>query len=215
VTGSNSVNVFLGLGVPWTVSALYWQLVDSEGEATVRWRSMYPEMAHFAQPVFVVRQKNLGFSVFAFGVVCGAALVLLHFRRKWLSGELGGPRLLKHFSAVVFLGFWLGWVGIVTWRVLRWQNTASFNREAQLVQGACLLATVLVTAVTLFMMKMHHRRRLVEATKFLNAKRASERDESKLDASSSVPPKDISVDISTMSIFDVRFPSGEITEVRV
>lgn len=26
VTGSNSVNVFLGLGLPWVVAAIYWQL---------------------------------------------------------------------------------------------------------------------------------------------------------------------------------------------
>jgi solute carrier family 8 (sodium/calcium exchanger) len=26
ITGSNSVNVFLGLGLPWTVAAIYWQL---------------------------------------------------------------------------------------------------------------------------------------------------------------------------------------------
>ena len=24
VTGSNSVNVFLGLGLPWTIAAIYW-----------------------------------------------------------------------------------------------------------------------------------------------------------------------------------------------
>ena len=26
VTGSNSVNVFLGLGLPWVFAAIYWQL---------------------------------------------------------------------------------------------------------------------------------------------------------------------------------------------
>ncbi len=25
VTGSNSVNVFLGLGLPWVIAAIYWQ----------------------------------------------------------------------------------------------------------------------------------------------------------------------------------------------
>merc|ERR1719330_631379 len=28
VTGSNSVNVFLGLGLPWTIAAFYWQGQD-------------------------------------------------------------------------------------------------------------------------------------------------------------------------------------------
>ena len=26
VTGSNSVNVFLGLGLPWTIAAIYWTI---------------------------------------------------------------------------------------------------------------------------------------------------------------------------------------------
>lgn len=26
VTGSNSVNVFLGLGLPWTIAAVYWTI---------------------------------------------------------------------------------------------------------------------------------------------------------------------------------------------
>ena len=26
VTGSNSVNVFLGLGLPWVIAAIYWQI---------------------------------------------------------------------------------------------------------------------------------------------------------------------------------------------
>lgn len=26
VTGSNSVNVFLGLGMPWVIAAIYWQI---------------------------------------------------------------------------------------------------------------------------------------------------------------------------------------------
>ena len=26
VTGSNSVNVFLGLGLPWVIAAIYWQV---------------------------------------------------------------------------------------------------------------------------------------------------------------------------------------------
>lgn len=30
VTGSNSVNVFLGLGLPWVVAAIYWQAKVSD-----------------------------------------------------------------------------------------------------------------------------------------------------------------------------------------
>ena len=30
VTGSNSVNVFLGIGVPWSMAAIYWKLKPRE-----------------------------------------------------------------------------------------------------------------------------------------------------------------------------------------
>lgn len=26
VTGSNSVNIFLGLGLPWTIASIYWKI---------------------------------------------------------------------------------------------------------------------------------------------------------------------------------------------
>merc|ERR1719240_1315364 len=38
VTGSNSVNVFLGLGLPWTIGAIYWQVAAWDSE----WASKYP-----------------------------------------------------------------------------------------------------------------------------------------------------------------------------
>merc|ERR1719238_2631924 len=37
ITGSNSVNVFLGLGVPWTIGAIYWQ----SGGPTTEWTAKY------------------------------------------------------------------------------------------------------------------------------------------------------------------------------
>merc|ERR1719515_427763 len=41
VTGSNSVNVFLGLGLPWTMGAIYWSTVD---EAKLKeWSAKYSD----------------------------------------------------------------------------------------------------------------------------------------------------------------------------
>merc|ERR1719245_1177530 len=37
VTGSNSVNVFLGLGLPWMIAAIMW----SVGERTAKWDARY------------------------------------------------------------------------------------------------------------------------------------------------------------------------------
>ena len=40
VTGSNGVNVFLGLGLPWTIAALYWEHLAGAG-AKADWREAY------------------------------------------------------------------------------------------------------------------------------------------------------------------------------
>merc|ERR1719203_1475718 len=32
ITGSNSVNVFLGLGIPWTMAAVYWMAMGATDE---------------------------------------------------------------------------------------------------------------------------------------------------------------------------------------
>merc|ERR1719183_3437456 len=41
VTGSNSVNVFLGLGLPWMVGAMYWAATGKTDE----WTSKYKDNA--------------------------------------------------------------------------------------------------------------------------------------------------------------------------
>merc|ERR1719285_1575465 len=38
VTGSNSVNVFLGLGLPWTIASIYWGLTESHDEWSARYQ---------------------------------------------------------------------------------------------------------------------------------------------------------------------------------
>merc|ERR1712060_10215 len=67
VTGSNSVNVFLGLGLPWTIGSLYWAF--REPDAT--WLGKYGNK-DFAQDylpdgaAFIVEAGNLAFSVSVF-----------------------------------------------------------------------------------------------------------------------------------------------------
>merc|ERR1712224_1013581 len=41
VTGSNSVNVFLGLGLPWLMGACFWSMSGQ----TKEWVKKYPELA--------------------------------------------------------------------------------------------------------------------------------------------------------------------------
>ncbi|XP_068257697.1 sodium/calcium exchanger 2 isoform X4 [Nyctibius grandis] len=87
VTGSNAVNVFLGLGVAWSVAAIYWA---AQGR-------------HFE-----VHTGTLAFSVTLFTIFAFVGVtVLLYRRRPAIGGELGGPRTPKLLTAALFLGLWL------------------------------------------------------------------------------------------------------------
>lgn len=87
VTGSNAVNVFLGIGVAWSIASIYWY---TKGK------------------VFRVDPGSLAFSVTVFTVmalVC--VMVLLYRRRASVSGgELGGPRTAKLLTFFMFLSLW-------------------------------------------------------------------------------------------------------------
>uniref|UniRef100_A0A7S0SLH6 Calx-beta domain-containing protein n=1 Tax=Mantoniella antarctica TaxID=81844 RepID=A0A7S0SLH6_9CHLO len=93
ITGSNSVNVFLGLGLPWVIGAAYY---ESRGSC------------------FKVRAGALGFSVTIFLVFSAVCLGTLLLRRlKWVAGgELGGPEFGKKFCAVLFFGMWFAYIVI-------------------------------------------------------------------------------------------------------
>merc|ERR1712203_542220 len=92
VTGSNAVNVFLGIGIAWTMAAIYW---EAKGEQ------------------FVVPVGSLGFSVTVFCIEATCAvLILLARRHPAVGGELGGPKLGKTISSGLFVFFWVFYVMI-------------------------------------------------------------------------------------------------------
>eukprot|EP00928_Gymnodinium_smaydae_P023680 TRINITY_DN19447_c0_g1_i1.p1 TRINITY_DN19447_c0_g1~~TRINITY_DN19447_c0_g1_i1.p1 ORF type:complete len:753 (+),score=121.75 TRINITY_DN19447_c0_g1_i1:125-2383(+) len=118
VTGSNSVNVFLGLGVPWVVSALYWAFA----KRTDDWALRYEEIAEMTPPdkmVFVVPSQNLGFCVLVFTACSGTALLFLILRRRLMGFELGGPRGPAYATATLFVALWSAFVILAAWRALR------------------------------------------------------------------------------------------------
>ena len=90
VTGSNAVNVFLGIGIAWAVAAMY----------------------HAANgTVFVVESGNLGFSVTIFCSFAAAAIVVLVLRRlPPVGGELGGPQPYRSISSAFYFCLWGSYV---------------------------------------------------------------------------------------------------------
>jgi len=92
VTGSNAVNVFLGIGIAWTMAAVYWEAQGLK---------------------FVVPVGSLGFSVTVFCIEATlAVLILLARRHPAVGGELGGPKLFKTISSSIFVFFWVFYVMI-------------------------------------------------------------------------------------------------------
>uniref|UniRef100_A0A673A7R3 Solute carrier family 8 member 2a n=2 Tax=Sphaeramia orbicularis TaxID=375764 RepID=A0A673A7R3_9TELE len=90
VTGSNAVNVFLGIGVAWSVAAVYWEVKGK---------------------VFRVDPGSLAFSVTLFTIFAFFSMgVLMLRRRPSIGGELGGPRVFKVLTVLLFFGLWLLYV---------------------------------------------------------------------------------------------------------
>ncbi|XP_077988867.1 sodium/calcium exchanger 1-like [Glandiceps talaboti] len=89
VTGSNSVNVFLGLGLPWVINVMYKYAKN---------KKLY------------ISTDNLDLSVTVF-TSCGAVcILLLVLRRKLVGGELGGPKVFKWVCAVFLVFLWMGYI---------------------------------------------------------------------------------------------------------
>ncbi|XP_069978561.1 sodium/calcium exchanger Calx isoform X8 [Penaeus vannamei] len=92
VTGSNSVNVFLGLGAPWLIAAIVNKIRGK---------------------VFFVPAGNLGFSVGVFTglcILCIGLLLLRRFLGVFGKAELGGNVPMKYVSGAIMISFWLIYV---------------------------------------------------------------------------------------------------------
>ena len=89
VTGSNCVNVFLGLGLPWIIAAHY-NAGSEKGYHTPA--------------------GNLAFSVVVFISVAIIALITLYVRRIVIGGELGGPRMSAYASAIFLVSLWFVYI---------------------------------------------------------------------------------------------------------
>ncbi|XP_076445930.1 sodium/calcium exchanger Calx-like isoform X2 [Babylonia areolata] len=90
INGSNSVNVFLGLGLPWLIATIYWKVRDGTD--------------------FKVDAGNVGFSVILFTIAAVIAIVLLIVRRFAVGAELGGPVIVKYISGIILVVLWILYV---------------------------------------------------------------------------------------------------------
>jgi solute carrier family 8 (sodium/calcium exchanger) len=92
VTGSNAVNVFLGIGIAWTMAAV------------VHW---------FKGSVFRVDPGTLAFSVTIFCIEAFVCIICIVLRRHPIvGGELGGPKKFQILTSGFFACLWAFYIGI-------------------------------------------------------------------------------------------------------
>lgn len=107
VTGSNSVNVFLGLGMPWMAAAFYW----THNGQTDEWKTRNPEyIDKYPDGGFIVRAGSLGYSVSVFCTCAVLTIFTFVVRRLTVGGELGGPAVCKWVSFAFMVSLWFVYV---------------------------------------------------------------------------------------------------------
>lgn len=105
VTGSNSVNVFLGLGIPWVMATIIKTQQGYEG--------------------YNVPAGDLTFSVAVFLSCAVIGFIILITRRVCLGGELGGPQPCRSISFVLFILLWATYITLCTMRAYGSELTAN------------------------------------------------------------------------------------------
>lgn len=160
VTGSNAVNVFLGLGIPFMIGSVYWQAIGR----TDAWVARHPEVAsQIDGVVFVADSTHFGFGVMCFCFGSVIVLILLYLRRRVLGGELGGDLRSKVATFVCCIGMFIGFSSAVSWRTLRfehyWDNEHQFYTvEAMVVFWGNLFAQWSTLVATMAVLFLHWRK---------------------------------------------------------
>lgn len=139
VTGSNTVNILLGLGLAWTIAAIYWESVPSDSSTLAKWKQIVPAQISEDYPngAFYVPAGDLAFSVVIFACVSCIAFCILMIQRvipealpppedsgdaengnkekevQYVpGGELGGKR--RNLVAGIFIGLWLSFIVVTS-----------------------------------------------------------------------------------------------------
>ncbi|KAF8672934.1 hypothetical protein HU200_049128 [Digitaria exilis] len=98
ITCSNSVNIYVGIGVPWLINTVYNFFV-------------------YQEPLYIANAAGLSFSLLVFFATSLGCITVLVFRRIVLGAELGGPRLWAWVTSVYFMVLWVIFVVFSSLRV--------------------------------------------------------------------------------------------------
>merc|ERR1711871_1722583 len=89
VTGSNSVNVMLGLGLPWVMASLYFMGKDEK---------------------FLVFVGDVSYSVLVYTIMATICVCILFVRRFAFGAELGGPAVPRMLTSIILVAMWIVYI---------------------------------------------------------------------------------------------------------
>lgn len=98
ITCSNSVNIYIGIGIPWLIDTVYNFFV-------------------YQEPLYVENAEGLSFSLLVFFVTSAGCIAVLVLRRLILGAELGGPRLWAWATSAYFMFLWVVFVVLSSLKV--------------------------------------------------------------------------------------------------
>ncbi|XP_006479976.1 magnesium/proton exchanger isoform X2 [Citrus sinensis] len=98
ITCSNSVNIYVGIGVPWLIDTAYNFIV-------------------YKEPLRVQNAEGLSFSLLVFFCTSVGCIAVLVLRRLTLGAELGGPKLWAWVTSVYFMLLWIIFVVLSSLKV--------------------------------------------------------------------------------------------------
>ncbi|KAK8588229.1 hypothetical protein V6N13_087173 [Hibiscus sabdariffa] len=98
ITCSNSVNIYVGIGVPWLIDTLY-------------------NFIAYGEALRIENAEGLSFSLLVFFCTSVGCISVLVIRRLILGAELGGPRLWAWVTSLFFMLLWLIFVVLSSLRV--------------------------------------------------------------------------------------------------
>ncbi|XP_074577788.1 magnesium/proton exchanger [Curcuma longa] len=88
ITCSNSVNIYVGIGIPWLINTTY-------------------NFFAYQEPLYIQNAAGLGFSLLVFFVTSACCIAVLVLRRLAFGAELGGPKLWAWLTSAFFISLWL------------------------------------------------------------------------------------------------------------
>ncbi|KAK1428168.1 hypothetical protein QVD17_16996 [Tagetes erecta] len=98
ITCSNSVNIYVGIGVPWLIDTAY-------------------NLIAYGQPLRIENAEGLSFSLLVFFSTSVGCISILVLRRIVFGGELGGPRVWAWITCAYFMLLWFIFVTLSSLKV--------------------------------------------------------------------------------------------------